>query len=285
MIHYGVLKLIKTFVGSQRISEDCRASEDVFPQFSLKRLLFGGRNNLHANLAIALAAALQYAHDCGFVFAASASDLTGADAAMHISRLAANEGFVSLDLTRQLVADLLLVRQSNPMEHEPCGFLTDSKAAVDFPGGNTILGIGDQPHCSQPLVETDGAVLEDRPDLDGKLTLRVMGRALPAKLILEETDAGATAIRALHYAVWPALFRQVFEAVSGAGKVEDCFLKSADLRDFHVFIVSKTYGLRKSIIALNSVRREPARRAFGARDSPRETPITDIGTARGCHQG
>jgi hypothetical protein len=205
--------------------------------------------NLGADPAIALAAALQDAHDSSLVFAAGPGNNARAFRSVHVTRLTADESFVRFDLARHLLAGLLLMRQPNPVEHEPCGLLADSQAAMNLPRRDTVLGVGNEPHCRQPLIQADGRILEDGSDLDGKLTARMMGSALPAEMLGEETHAGAAAGRALQDAIRPALCRQILEAVFGAGEVNDGFLKSRDLRVFHAFIISKSDGLRKSIIA------------------------------------
>ena len=250
VVDHLVLKLIKTLVGFQSISEDRGASKDVIAEFALQGFLFGVVYDLGAHPASALSAAFQNAHHGSLVLAASASNAPCPYMAVHVARLAADESLVCLDLARQFIADLFLMGETNPVKHKPCGFLADSQAPVNLPGRDAVLGVGDEPHSGKPLIEADGRILENGSDLDGKLTARMMGSALPSEMLCEKTDTGAAASRALHYAVWPALFGQIFEAVLRAGKVYDGLLKSADLRVFHVFSMSETGGLRKSIISL-----------------------------------
>ena len=141
------------------------------------------------------------------------------------------------------------MRQPDSVQHKPRSFLADSERSVNLPRRDAVLGVGDEPHCRKPLVETERRVLKDGSNLDGELPSRMMGGALPALMIGKETYTGTPACRALNYAIRPALFGQISGAVFEVRKVLDGLLKSADWLVFHVFSVSKNDGLRKSIIA------------------------------------
>jgi hypothetical protein len=247
-----MLELGQAFVGLERIGEDCRTGQHMLSEFGLKRLLLGSRNDLHSNSAIAFAAAFQNAHHGGFVFATGPSDLAGANVLVHVARFSADEGFLCLDLTGQFVAVLFLMREPNPVKHKPRGFLADSQCSMDLPGRDAVLGIGDKPHCRQPLIQADRGVLKDGSDLDGKLPLWMMGTALPAELILQETDALAPTSRTFHHAIQPALFGQIFEAIFWAGKVEDGFVESADWRVFHAFSLSEKMDYASLLLPFTS---------------------------------
>jgi hypothetical protein len=88
---------------------------------------------------------------------------------MHIARFSSDEGFIGFDLARQFIARFVLMGQSDSVKHEPSGLLADAKSPMNLPGRYAVFGIGNQPHCRKPLFQTDRGILEDRPDLDGKL--------------------------------------------------------------------------------------------------------------------
>jgi hypothetical protein len=54
----------------------------------------------------------------------------------------------------------------------------------DFVRANPVLTIRQEPHGAKPLIKTDWGILEDRPDLNGKLFLAV--KALPHEASFKE---------------------------------------------------------------------------------------------------
>src|SRR5207248_2379234 len=113
-------------------------------------------------------------------------------------------GFVHFDVSAHLVKRTALNRQSEPVHHEPRGFLGDAKIAGDLVAADAVLAVDEHPHRGQPLRERDRAVLEDAADLDGEL--------LPATLALPDAPGGhvgallALTVRAFDTA-WPAQTR------------------------------------------------------------------------------
>ena len=77
------------------------------------------------------------------------------------------------------------------MKHEPCGLLSDPECAANLIAGDSILGVRDQPHDRKPFIQAERRILENGPDFNGELPLRMMIAALPAEMILEETNLGA----------------------------------------------------------------------------------------------
>jgi len=102
---------------------------------------------------------------------------------VHVPCLAADEGLVDLDLAVELLEGARLHGEPDAVEQEPCRLLSDPKRPAHLVGGNAVLGVGDQPHRGEPLVEPDGRVLEDAPDLDRELPLAAL--ALPQSAGLE----------------------------------------------------------------------------------------------------
>ena len=142
------------------------------------------------------AVALQEAEHGGLTNA-SADVLVAKDAAtavlVHVASESTDEGLVNLDLAVHLVEAFRLHGEPDAVEHEPGGLLSDADRAVDFVGADAVLGVGDEPHGSEPLVERDGRVLKDGSDLGGELLLRVDGLALPNSASLEERNVDAAA--------------------------------------------------------------------------------------------
>ena len=85
-------------------------------------------------------------------------------------------------------------------------FLGDAEIAADFVAGNTVLAVHEQPHCSEPLVQTERRILKDSSDLDGELRLGVLApctRQMPPRGD-EAHISCAAARRANRYTVGPA---------------------------------------------------------------------------------
>jgi hypothetical protein len=176
-----VLELGQAFVRLQSISKQRRPGEYVLSDFRLKRAFLTVGNNLSANPAIAdLAATLQDPHHGGLVFATSSGDFLRSLVSVHVSRLATDESFVGFNLTGELVAALFVLRESNPVQHEPSGLLGDAERTRDFATGDSFFGIVNQPHGGKPLVQPKRGILKDGSNLDRELPLRVPVAALLA---------------------------------------------------------------------------------------------------------
>jgi len=246
----GVLVVgIQSVIGKQFIGEDGRARFDVFTDLLLKFLLAAILYNHRPYVS----AALHHSHDNNLVFSASPGDDALTLRLMHIAGLAADEGFVDLNLAAQLTAPLALLSKSDPVKHKPRGLLGDAQGAGDLARANAVLAIQDEPHCGKPLIKAERRVFKDSPDLDGELPFSVMHAALPAQLILEEANILATAGRASD-AVLP--FRptshKVVKAVDLIGEVNDGFLKGLRfVGGFHVSSLTENRGLVNYIIAFN----------------------------------
>src|ERR1039458_6061086 len=235
------------FVRFQFVTEDCRASFDVLTDVALELLPAPVANHHCANFT----AALHHSHNDGLVFAASAGDNASTLALVHVAGLASDEGFVYFNLPAQFSAALALLRESDPVQEEPCGFLSHAERPCDFTTADAVLAVQNHPGCGKPLIQTNGGILHDGSDLHGKLALVMSIAALPPQLILEETDLGATADRA-HNAVIP--FRpprhKVVQAVLGNSKEDDCFLEGLGFAwAFHTSIMPQNRVLVKYIFA------------------------------------
>lgn len=134
----------------------------------------------------------------------------------------ANVGFVRLDLAREGLGVTVLHGLADAVEHEPGRLLGDAQGAPEFMGRRTVLGVRQEPDRREPLGERDGAVLKDRPDLDGKLPLAIFaaphfagGDELYVRVPAPHPGAG--------YAVGPAQADGVFVGPIRVQKVGDGF--------------------------------------------------------------
>ena len=100
---------------------------------------------------------------------------------------------------------------------------------MEFPTAHAILAIHNHPHCGEPLVQTEGGILDDRSGLEGELWGIVLLAAVPAVVLFKEQDVLAAATRADN-AIGPATGDKVFAAIDRIGEVQDRFLQA---RRFH----------------------------------------------------
>lgn len=219
-----VLKVIfQTIVGFQLIGEDRCARFDVLFEIRLQSFLLAVIQDYCANVA----ATLQHSHDNGFILATRTGDDAGLFVFVHIPRLAADERFIHFYFTGQFAALLALLCESDPVKHEPCGLLGHAERSCDLATADTVLAIQDEPHCGKPLFQTERGILENGSNLHGELPLGVTGAALPAELLFEEADFGATTDWANNTDFPPgAAGNEVAQAVLLIREVDNCFLKS-----------------------------------------------------------
>src|SRR5580704_1180389 len=105
-----------------------------------------------------LSVALQHSGDDGLTKVVKLASLVPL-ALMHVSRLAADHGFVRLNRAAGS-ADLsacgfILHCKANPVEHKPCSLLGNAKIAGDLTTTNSVLAPGEQPDNRQPLFQTE----------------------------------------------------------------------------------------------------------------------------------
>ena len=70
-------------------------------------------------------------------------------ALVHEPGLAANIGFVNLNLAGHAAEVAVLHRQPDTMEHEPSGFFGNADGSCDFVGADAVLGAGNHPDSSK----------------------------------------------------------------------------------------------------------------------------------------
>src|ERR1035438_621482 len=119
---YDLMSIVagQSVVGHERVSIESRASGDVLADFLLQYFALAARNDSGAYFS----ATLKDSHDSGLVMSASASNAALALRDVHVTCLAADEGFVYFHFAAKLgTEEIILHGQPNPMQHEPCRLL------------------------------------------------------------------------------------------------------------------------------------------------------------------
>lgn len=233
-----VVHVLQTVVGKERIGVDRAARFDVGANLGFDGVLAPIADDSRTNFS----AAFQHPNDGGFVLCASLSNPAAVFVAVHVASGPTDESFVYLDFATRaahLHKRAGLHRKANPVQHEPCGLLSDAKSAGHFVGTHAVLAVGNHPNGDKPLVEGQSGILEDGSHLDRELPMVVDALALPLSLILEKHRILAPASGADHNASRPAELDHELEAVIGVCKVDDCLLEGLGL--FHVSHLNPEY--------------------------------------------
>jgi hypothetical protein len=135
-----------------------------------------------------------------------------------------NKGFIGFNrpVSAELLKAATLHRLADSVEHKPRGGLSDVESAAYFVAANSILAVNDLPHSDHPLVQSKWTVLEDRTNLDRKLTAIMLLAALPQPPRGQETHFLAAAGRAFN-AIGPAQFAERDERAVAVREVTDRF--------------------------------------------------------------
>lgn len=173
------------------------------------------------------AIAFQHALDANFATLAATvtAEHPRLASGVHVPRLAADVGFVNFHFAGELAALVVLHRQPDALKHEPSGLLSDSKSAMDLVRTDSVFAVGNHPHGGKPLVQTNGGILENSPNLDRELSLRMPSLALPETAGGDEGHFVGTASRADRSAVFPASYRQILQAIVSVREVKNRFLE------------------------------------------------------------
>src|ERR1019366_6617552 len=113
-----------------------------------------------------------------------------------------------------------------PMQHEPCGLLSDVQIAGKFATADAILAVGEKPQSGKPLIKADGGILAHTSNLHGEFALRMMAGASPSAAMRPEFYFVRAASWASDRAIRPAANGQIVNAVVGIREVNDCFLQA-----------------------------------------------------------
>jgi hypothetical protein len=141
-----------------------------------------------------------------------------------------------------------LHRLPNPMQHEPCGLLSNFDPPRQFVTADAVLAVANHPERRHPLVHAQRRILENRSHLQGELLFAAV--AEPNAAGLDEGMLFGTATGAVDPGVGPAKLDGVAKSPLGIGEVNDGLLKR--FRLFHKKMVPQTYMCVKYILAFAS---------------------------------
>jgi hypothetical protein len=140
---------------------------------------------------------------------------------VHVPKLAADKGLIRFDGAAKIVDRAVLHRETKTVQHEPRGLLSHAERPRDLVAAHAVLAIRDHPHSGEPLVQADGRVLKDGPDLDGELLTLVVLAASPHAPGRDERRTVAPAGWAAHVAVRPPQLNHEAKADIRVGEVAD----------------------------------------------------------------
>jgi hypothetical protein len=214
-----IVVFIQPVIRGQLIGEDYGASFNVLADSVLEFLSPTAIEMQGAHPAVTF---YHSEHD-GLIHPAGAVNFLRALDAMHVAGFAADHAFVNFDVSAKLAATLVLHCESDTMEHEPRGFLSDAKRAMEFPRANSILVIDDHPDGGEPLVQSERGILEDSSSLQAEFRAVVFAVALPDARLVEIDDVIGLASRTANNAIRPAKIDHEFAAVFIVLKVDNGF--------------------------------------------------------------
>ena len=215
--------ILQSLIGVESIGVDGAMRFDVAMNLGFDVWLAAIGNHGSANLS----AAFQHANNWSLILAASFGDAASPLVGVHESSSTTDEGFIYLHLL-SMSADfgerIILHRKTNPVQHEPCGLLSDAKSTRYFVGTDPVLTVRNHPHCGKPLVERQSRVLKDGADLHAELFLSVLLFAFPHPTSGDKANV-ITATSGAFNAIGPTALDHEVEAVVGVGEVDDGLLE------------------------------------------------------------
>jgi hypothetical protein len=194
----------KPIVGLQSIAIQRGTSLNVLAYFGVQFMFAAGRHGEGTNVA----ATLDHTERNCLTSAARSGNNLCSTILVHITRLSADHGLINLDLATEFSSGLVLHGLTNTHQHEPCGFLSKSKVPANLVAADAILAVGNEPRSSQPLIQRNRRILEDRPDFNRELL--PAGTALPNSARGEKHRVLGIAVRTLN-TVRPTLVNEVLQ--------------------------------------------------------------------------
>jgi hypothetical protein len=152
---------------------------------------------------------------------------------MHITSLAADESLVRLDFARHFVDSSVMHRVPDALEHEPCRCLSHLEIAANLVTTDTVFAVCQEPHRTEPFVQWDRGIFENRADFDSELLLAI--EALPHQPGLEKRKPLAITGGACRPFVAPPRPGDNIEADSRVGKRLDCLNQTTGIFDVNRF--------------------------------------------------
>jgi hypothetical protein len=227
VVNKAVRVIRKVAVRKQSVRVDRGAREHACADVGHKFRTLAALDDHRLDATLASPVTLGHAEHDGFAFGRPVLQLAETETRNHRSLcLAADERFVRFNFSVEHSVIRWGHRFADAVKHEPRGFLRDTEGATKFVRGRSVLRVGEQPDCREPLGERDMRGLVDRADL---------GRTLPLAL---SAAPGATRLNCLNIcrpaahlwagnSVRPAEPNGVFVSPVGVGKIDNRFLQSS----------------------------------------------------------
>src|SRR5580704_1535712 len=247
MVHNVMHEPIADFgVSVPLIGVDRGTTLDRGQNFLLQGFTLDVGNHLGANLANV---AVQHSHHNGLALRSGNHVVTSTLGFVHVLERSANKRFVHFDRARfssaQLGEGAIPQGEAQTVQDEPCRLLSNADSFGNLVGRNTVLAVNQHPQGSEPFVQRDGRVLEDRSHFDGELATALL--ALPSLLGCEVVMVLADALRAGGNPIRPSKVGYCVDTDVFVREMPDSLLKGLDLR-VHDPNVAKSSWLVKSII-------------------------------------
>lgn len=240
----------KAIIGLESVRVDLRSLQDILAHVALQLRLLRGIHDLQDDTGGAVfRAALQQTLHRSLASAAGAFDVFAPFMGVHVPRFATDVSFVHFRRAADLHDGAVLHRFANPLEHEPSRFLADAQGAGYLVTANTVFRIGDQPSSANPLIELDGAILENSSKANRELPFAVL--AFPNLPSGNEAVPGRVTMRASNDTIGPAHALHIFKRPLVISEVFDYLLKR--FREFNFTLVfSRGFRLHAATLARQS---------------------------------
>jgi len=259
----------KAVVASQRVRMDFRSLQYVLTHIGLQFRAFAGVHGLNFNSrCLVPSSALQQSYYRSHGHSARFDVPRFLYSLMHITSFSPDESFIHFHNSAHLHKASGLHGVANPMKHEPSGFLSHAKRAMQLVATNPVLRIHDQPKRAKPFIQTNRGVFKNSSNLRAKL--------FPASFALPHATRGnkrnilALAMRAIN-AIRPTLGNDESQRNIRVREVFDALLQRLGKFNF-VFHNSNTTK-RDMMCQLYYCQKLPLRHAGHAYRKLRETLI------------
>ena len=130
----------------------------------------------------------------------------------------------------------------------------DSKFAGCFAGASTTKAVGNWPHSSEPFIETDRKLTQNRAHLDEELFPHLVARHFQIPRVERKIGSLTSTVRALN-TVRPTFLREGTQRVVRIGEVDNRF--SRCFRGVHDKLCHETRVCKVSIRAKKPCETEP----------------------------
>src|SRR5439155_7362309 len=210
----------KSLIGSVFIGIDRRSRLNRFPNNLAHFITPRFRNHASLNFASPVFISFKKTKDRSFARASSPPmKFCFSFRLVHVASEATDIGFINFNFTAEGLDNITLHRKSDAVKHEPCGFLRDADVTMNLIRANTILAIGNHPHCKNPFIQRDWRIFKNCPGFNRKLPLGVSRLALKLLTRCNECRILTTTHGTGWLPIWPVNRSKIFNAVHGIGEV------------------------------------------------------------------